>query len=885
MPSFRLTVGASVAVALATRLAAAADAPLTFEKDVRPILKAHCFQCHGEEPKPKGKLDARTVKLMLAGGRSGPAVVPGKPADSPLWEKVQADEMPEGPKKLSAAQKATLRAWIEQGAKTARPEPDDPALARFTEEELKHWAFQPVRRPAVPEVRDPKSTIRNPIDAFLLAKLEEKGLGFAPEADKRTLLRRATLDLTGLPPTPAEVELFLADTAPDAYDRLVDRLLASPHYGERWGRHWLDVAGYADSEGYTDADPVRDDAWRYRDYVIRAFNADVPWDRFLTEQLAGDELVKPPHRDLTPAQIDLLTATGFLRMVPDGTGGKTDDPDGAKNAVVAETVKVVSGGLLGLTVGCAECHDHRYDPVPQRDYYRLRAVFEPALDWKDWRDPQRRQVSLMSDADRERAAKIEAEAKKIEAGLTAKLVAFRDWVFAKEVEQLPDAVREAGRTAGLAFQKDPKAVTAEQKKLLTDYPVLRVTPNPGILNLFLEKYPGKAKELADAVAENAKAAVAVRAKKPKQETIRALTEVPGKVPQTFVFARGNRTAPGEAVPPGDLSVLPGGSADFPLDDPAVPTTGRRLALARRLTGGKHPLTARVLVNRFWMHHFGRGLVGTPGDFGTQGEKPTHPELLDWLAAEFVGNGWKLKAFHKLVMTSAAYRQGSARHPAGDAADADGRLLWRYPVRRLEAEAVRDAVLAVSGALNRQAFGPPVPVTADANSQVVVGTGAAAAADRPEGRRSVYVLHRRSAPAYLLKVFDAPNPDPNCEARNSSTVAPQALALMNSRFVLDQSRAFAERVRKEAGPAARDQAAHAWRLAYAAEPTAADLRDLTDYLAAQTKLLAARPVVPPPPPPKGPKRDADPLPPADPETLALASLCQVLLESNRFLYVD
>ncbi|MFQ3169488.1 MAG: cytochrome c553, partial [Limisphaerales bacterium] len=344
-------------------------ATVTFEADVRPILKAHCFRCHGEDGSAKGGLDVRLHKLLLKGGKHGTAIVPGQAEKSLLYKKIRDGKMPKEQAKLPADQIDTFRLWIEQGAKTARPEPDSPD-EWITEEERGFWAFQLIKTPPVP------SGAANPIDAFLLRKLKANELGFSREATKRTLIRRATFDLTGLPPTPDEIADFLADETPQAYDQLIDRLLASPNYGERWGRHWLDVAGYADSEGYTESDAERGWAWRYRDYVVRAFNDDLPWDRFIHEQLAGDEMVSPPYANLSPEQIDKLTATGFLRMAPDGTGSGANNAE-AKNQVIAETLKIVSTALMGMTVGCAQCHDHRYDPILQSDYYKLRAVFEP----------------------------------------------------------------------------------------------------------------------------------------------------------------------------------------------------------------------------------------------------------------------------------------------------------------------------------------------------------------------------------------------------------------------------------------------------------------------------------------------------------------------------
>ncbi|MBT4622664.1 MAG: DUF1549 domain-containing protein, partial [Verrucomicrobia bacterium] len=636
-------------------------ATVTFEADVRPILKAHCFHCHGEDGSAKGGLDVRLRKLLLKGGKHGPAIAPGQAENSLLYTKIRDGEMPKEQAKLSTAEIETIRRWIEQGAETARPEPDSPD-EWITEEERRFWAFQPIKNPPVP------GGTANPIDAFLLRRLNADGLGFSPKAGKRTLIRRATFDLTGLPPTPEEIAKFLADETPQAYDQLLDRLLASPNYGERWGRHWLDVAGYADSEGYTESDAERGWAWRYRDYVVRALNDDMPWDRFVKEQLAGDEMVSPPYADLAPEQIDKLTATGFLRMAPDGTGSGANNAK-AQNQVMAETLKIVSTSLMGMTVGCAQCHDHRYDPILQSDYYKLRAIFEPALGPANWRTPQSRQISLFTEADRKQCADIEVDAKKLDAKRQTKVDFFiertLEWKLRKEPEELREPLRAAYKTPAAKR-------TAEQKALLDDHPSVRQI-SPGSLYLYdrefndeIAKLNAERKKLADKKDEEAlkkideqikyfrgsltkkvldamaKKAADARAAKPEEPFIRALTEQLGKVPVTHLFFRGDHSQPKAAVKPADLSVVALDKNPIHENDAGRPSTGRRLALAKRLTDGTHPLTGRVLVNRFWLHHFGRGLVDTPGDFGKLGEKPSHPKLLDWLTSDFMKNGWRLK---------------------------------------------------------------------------------------------------------------------------------------------------------------------------------------------------------------------------------------------------
>jgi mono/diheme cytochrome c family protein len=870
--------------------AAAPDDSPTFNAHVRPILKAYCLECHGETGAPKGGLDLRLRRLILRGGESGPAVVAGRPDESLLMRRVQNGEMPPRTKKLSAADVDIIRRWIAAGAAVEAPEPETLAAGfQMTDDDRRFWAFQPVRRPAVPSILVGERGTRNAIDAFLLTRLVANGLTFAPEADRVTLIRRATFDLVGLPPTPEEVNAFVLDASADAYEKVVDRLLASPRYGERWGRQWLDVAGYADSEGGSPSDPVRPNAWKYRDYVIRSLNADMPFDRFIREQLAGDELVRPPYQSLHTDELDKLIATGFLRMAPDGTGAAGAEPKAAPNQVVTDTVKIVSSAFLGLTVGCAQCHNHKYDPIPQTDFYRLRAIFEPAYDPTHWRLPAARQVSLYTDADRQAAARIEAEAAAIDKDRLSKQRQFVDETFAKELAKLPEEIQDEARAA----RATPDANrSAGQKDLMRKYPSLNVSA--GSLYLYDAKAAAELKVLSDR-------AEALRRQKPVEEFVRALTEVPGQVPVTFLHHRGDPDQPKQPVAPAGLTVL---DDCHPLrlaaQSPTSGTTGRRVALAEWLTDPRHPLTARVIVNRVWMHHFGRGLVGTPGDFGRLGERPTHPDLLDWLASKFVEGGWSLKKLHRQIVTSAAYWQSSARQPNKDAADPDNRLLGRFPLRRLDAEAVRDGMLAVSGRLNPKPAGPPVPVKENDAGQVVLGVDNRDGAGRftaevplPPGedsRRSVYVQVRRSRPLAVLDTFDWATAEPNCEARTSSTATPQALMLMNGEFVIAQSEAFAERVRKEAGDELVEQVARAWRLAYGCSPSAAESTAAVTFLRGQTEAFRQMP-------PRAPPKSADPAknkskakasepaPPPPPELRALAVFCQALLSSNRFLYVD
>ena len=852
-----------MAIAAYAQQSTAAD-PLTFEQHVRPILKKHCFQCHGEEEELSGKLDLRLVRLMAAGGESGPAVVAGKAAESLIVERVEKGEMPPEGKKLAATELNVLREWIAAGAKTARPEPA--ALSSITEEERAFWSFQPIREPPLPEINN--AAAQTPIDSFLLQKLESEGRAFSAPADKATRARRLWFTLLGLPPTVEEIEAYVADESPDAWEQRIDCLLASPQYGEHWARHWLDVAGYADSDGYSEKDFERPNAYKYRDYVIRSLNADKPWNEFLVEQLAGDELLKPPYANLSPEQADRLIATGYLRMAPDGTADGAVDQTLARNEVLADTLKIVSTSLLGLSVGCAQCHDHRYDPLPQTDYYQLRAIFEPAYDVKNWRAPAARHISLWSAETRAKAKEIQAAIAKNAAEKKLALEELTAAAQEKQFLKLPEEEQELARAAVATAAKER---TAEQKEYLARHPDLIVVV--ARVNQFDKQgFDALEKKFAAQLAE-------LNKQKPAENEAAALTEVPGKVPATHVFYRGDVHSPRAAVQPAELTVLANETVKIPVDDPTIPTTGRRLAYARWLASGEHPLVGRVLINRFWLHHFGKGIVATPSDFGALGARPTHPELLDYLAARFTHDqGWELKRFHRQLLSSAAFQQSSRRTDALDAVDPENRWLARMNIRRLEAEPLRDAILNVSGRLQRELHGKATPVTPDELGQIVVGvdtrdgagrfTGKVVPLGAAEFRRSIYVQVRRSLPLSMFEAFDAPLLTPNCELRNESTAAPQSLLLMNSRFVIDQATFLAQRIAQKAEAAARIDAA--WRAILSVEPTATERAAAEEFLAAQTKEFAQVKA-----PPKG----------IEPEVRALASLCQALLGSNAFLYVD
>ena len=879
----------------------AADEP-NYETQIRPILKEHCTHCHGEEEKLKGGIDLRLRRFMDGKTEDGdPVLTPGKPELSALFTLTRDGEMPKKGKKMPEHQLALLAAWIKAGAKISETEPTGalPAGVYVSASDRKFWSFQPVTKPTIPKFADTPEL--SPIDAFVRAKLKAKQLDFAPEADRATLIRRATIDLTGLPPTPIESAAFVADNSPDAYAKLIERLLASTAYGERWARHWLDIAGYADTNGYADADSVRPYAWHYRDYVIRALNADKPWDRFIQEQLAGDELNAVSASNvatavLDPSKIDALKATAYLRMGPDGTGDTVADLELAKNQSVADTLRIVTTSLTGLTVACAQCHDHRYDPISQVDYFRLRAIFDPALDWRKWQNPSQRTASLYSTTDKTKAAEIEKQAAAIDAEATKMYKAALDVIFEQKILEVPEAERAAYRVArNLPVAKRTK----EQAALIKKYFSSQATFG---LDLYDKAADNKV------VAKRAEA-TALRAKKPVEGRVSVLVEPVNAAPKSELHHRGDHGQPRQVVTPGELSIL--GNPAIPVDDPKLPTTGRRLAYAKWLTSGQHPLVGRTLMNRVWMHHFGRGIVNTPGDLGMLGERPSHPELLDYLANRFVEAGWSLKTLHREMMLSRTYRQ-SSRNDDAQTADPDNALFGRYRIRRLDAETIRDAMLAVSGKLNPEMFGEPVTVGKTGDGRMIPGVEIRNAnktivlkvdtSSPSVYRRSVYLQQRRSGPATALATFDLPNMDPNCERRDLTTVAPQSLFLMNDEFVIERAKDLAARVTKEHPENADAQVRAAWVLTQGRAPSAKELADFNRLLAEQVEHFAKlKPVKPvadaslkvKPVKVKSTAKKAAPQPtfPAPTATTqdtrieALGSLCQVLLATNRFLHVD
>jgi mono/diheme cytochrome c family protein len=707
-----------------------------FEKRVRPVLVEKCQSCHGPK-KQQGGLRLDSGAALLKGGDNGPVVQPGEPDKSLLIQAVrQGGDLKMPPKgKLDTDAVAALAGWVKMGApwpEAATPTTGSSAVAEVRKS---HWSFRPVTRPALPAVKN-AAWVSNPIDRFVLARLEAAGLTPSPPADRRTLLRRVSFDLIGLPPTPEEVAAFEADTAPEAYERLVDRLLASPRYGERWGRHWLDVSRYADTKGYVFTDERRFPyAYTYRDYVIRTFNDDLPYDQFVVQQLAADQL--PLGNDPRP-----LAAMGYLTLGRRFLNNQQD--------IIDDRIDVTMRGLQGLTVACARCHDHKFDPIPQKDYYSLYGVFASSVEPKD--------LPLLGTPERTpELAAFEAELTKRKAVVEK----FRQ-EHQKELSQRNRKVRDELR--GLQKKVDQWQVVGRG-----------APPRAMVLN-----------DMAAPV-------------------------------EPHVLLRGNPRSPGPAVPRQFLEVVAGERRR-----PFKKGSGR-LELAQAIASKDNPLTARVLVNRVWAWHFGQGLVRTPSDFGTRGEPPTHPELLDWLAATFMEEGWSVKKLHRLILLSSTYRQASDGNDRAAQADPENRLLGRMNRQRLDFEAMRDGLLAAAGRLDAARGGPAVDLTRAPFST----------------RRSVYgFIDRQNLPG-LFRTFDFASPDASTAQRYTTTVPQQALFLMNSPFVVEQARHFVSRPDVAGQPSDAAKIDRLYRLAYgrAAAPEEIELgrRFLAEAVRAPAKL--------------------------------------------------
>lgn len=652
------------------------------------------------------------------------------------------------------------------------------------------WAFQPVARPSVPAVTHPLAPAV--IDKFLFETMQARGLRPSPQATREQLIRRATLDLTGLPPTPEQVDAYLRDRRPDAWERVVDRLLASKGYGERWAQRWLDVVRYADTNGF-ELDVERTHAWRYRDYVVRSFNADKPYDRFLREQIAGDEIY--------PGDVDALIALGFHRAGPEHLVGGNQDIEMNRQEVLVEMTAGLGGVFLGLTTNCARCHNHKFDPILQSDYYRLQAIFA-ATEGKDLPIATAEQKAAAEFAKKEHAARV----KPIEDAIKAIEKPYRDQLTEEKKAKLDPKLRsllevpkEKLSEADRILQKNAK----EQSSPSWDEVLAQLTPEDRIRRTALRQ---QLHAINLDAPEPAPAAYAV-----------ANAE---KTPETHVLKVGDHRMKLGSVQPGVPLVL---ASTFKSEMPEG-VAGRRRALADWLADPEHPLTARVMVNRIWQFRMGRGIVGTPNDFGTLGEKPTHPKLLDWLASEFVGGGWSVKKLDRAILLSHAYRQSTASAPTKQALDGDNKLLWRANRRRLEGEAIRDGVLAVTGALNLKAEGPPVRTPIEPEVYDIIFTEyendnlwPLPKDPREMYRRSLYLLNKRTVRLPMLANFDQPDTMSSCPVRPVSTHALQALSMMNSDFMAEQSAAFAKRLREETPGGLSAQVRRAYKLALARSP--------------------------------------------------------------------
>ncbi len=1023
----RLQMTCGVLMALGGLVSAARAAEPDFEKDIRPLLKNRCVKCHGPL-KQEGQLNLATAAGLARGGENGAAVISGQPAESRLWQLVEGDEMP-ADQPLSADEKDLLKRWIAAGAAGL------PSADAANNPNDDHWAFQKLQRTVTPAVKD-SARLRNALDAHLTAKLEATGLALSPEAARETLIRRVSIDLTGLPPTPEEIDDYLADNDPLAYEKMVDRYLASPHFGERWGKHWLDAAGYADSNGYFSADTDRPLAFRYRDYVIRSVNADKPFDRFVREQLAGDELARfQPGQPVTPDVIDLLEATHFLRNGQDGTDIGVQEPEAFevdRRAALEAVVQVTATSLLGLSLQCARCHDHKFDPISQREYYQFQAIMFPAFNPQDWINPKDRTIYAYLPGEKEewaaREERLKGQLAAIRDEFSAWLLAHREpsevllvelfddgwqtwWSTTAPGDDKPgglvtldgteaNAARvqdgrlqllvgpaEAWLSTKMSFDWTPDETGAwiqatfdfidnkvnagpaerigyeiaahdfddsgsvnggnilidgnptEYTQVYGDYPGgdsrpiaqigqapyvpgrnygVRVTnlgdgkyrldhlvdslPDGRTLNLTAADLPDGGfaflfcanrsyvadnlrveRSLPAANATNVDL-VALRKEveerragyeKQRSEFQSQRTPEPGraiawvsdkttKPPVVPLLTRGLYHLRDGDVPPNALSILSDAGAEYqtPTVSADAVTTGRRTALADWLTrSDSRPasLMARVYVNRIWRQYFGRGIVPTTDNLGLSGSPPSHPELLEELADGFAVNGWSAKALHRRIVTSAAYRQSSAATPEGLAADRDNRLWWRWPVRRLDAEIIRDGMLAAAGQLDLTPFGKYVPTKQTPVGEVVVE-------EQTDGarRRSVYLQQRRSQTLSLLKVFDAPAVATICTTRPSSTVPLQSLALLNSDFAVARAEAFARRLMSasEDAPAA-DLVQRAWRIAVGRTPTEQEAALAAEFIASQREQYAG----------------------GDAAVWALSDFCQMLLASNSFLYLE
>ncbi|WP_238388921.1 PSD1 and planctomycete cytochrome C domain-containing protein [Roseimaritima ulvae] len=779
-----------------------------FETKVRPVLAQHCYECHAADEQ-ESELRVDTLEGLLRGGHAGPSLVPGKPAGSLLVTAIgyRDNDLKMPPEqKLSDTEIADITRWVEIGA----PHPDSDSVQpvqRGSEIDLQagrqHWAFQ---RPQKSEPPTLDAGMVDPIDAFVLARLQDAGLQRVPPADKATLLRRATFDLTGLPPTPAEIDAFLADDSEDAFAKVVDRLLSSPHYGERWGRHWLDIARYADSNGL-DENVVHAHAWRYRDYVVQSLNDDKPYSDFIVEQLAGDLLDSGDDINL---RNERLIATGFLVLGPKVLAEK--DEAKMEMDIIDEQLDTLGRSIMGLTLGCARCHTHKFDPISHRDYYALAGIFKSTRTMDSYKTVAQWHENLVETP--QQTAAFEQHQQRV----------------ADKQKQIDQTV--AAATAALETN-DEKWKPAEREKHF-----------PADTQATLKTLREELKKLQDAAPERPM----------------AMGVVEGEVADTAVHLRGSHLTLGDIVPRRFPEVL------TPEPLPPLPDDrSGRLEFARWLTDGKHPLTARVMVNRIWRGHFGKGLVGTVDNFGLQGDPPTHPELLDWLAVRFVEQGWSIKAMHRMIMLSETY-QTSSRYDADNAAlDPDNQLYWRYDLRRLEAEAIRDGLLAISGNLDPTLGGSLLQLK---SREYVFNHTSQDRSTYGIHRRSIYVPVIRNHLYDMFKLFDYTDASVLTGDRNTSTLAPQALFMMNSQWIDEITTAMAERLLTH-DDAVEARVQRLYRQAYGRRPTTDEVSTATQFLEHFQTVLEQQ-------------ADADGA--DDPQQMAWQALCQAVISSSEFVYL-
>jgi hypothetical protein len=725
----------------------------------------------------------------------------------------------------------------------------------FTPEQRNHWALRKPAQPSIPKTRT--SWGNNTIDAFILHSLEAKRLKPSPAADKVTLLRRATFDLTGLPPGPEEIEAFLKDNSAEAFERVVDRLLLSPQYGERWARHWLDLARYAESEGFK-ADETRPNAWRYRDYVIKSFNENKRYDRFLSEQIAGDEL--------WPGDPQARIATGFNRHYPDESNARNLMQ--RRQEILNDITDTVGAVFTGLTFACARCHDHKFDPILQADYYRLQAFFanSAAADDVPLVSPEKSgEYNLKLAAWASATAEIRAKIAEIEKPK-------REEIIKEYFDKYPAEIQTA-------LKKSPEERSAYECQMVAKAELYLDPASHQYIarsSTVGGQLKGEAKEEWMALSAKLKAFAHLHPGPLPVST--GIADLSSESPKTYILKGGAWENPTEEVQPGFLSIL--NPASTPVIKPAsLNSTGRRTALARLLTDPENPLTARVFVNRIWQHHFHQGIAATPSDFGFKGERPTHPELLDWLATQFVKQNWNIKSLHKLIMLSATYQQSSAFGAEPARVDPDNKLLWRYPRQRLEAEVIRDAALAVSGLLNRRMGGPSIFPELPEGMQPYGSWKVSEPEER--NRRSIYVFVRRNMRYPMFETFDMPDTHETCPRRNSTTSPLQALTMLNNKVTLEWAQAFAGRVLQTAGANRDRQVETAYRLAYGRTPRASELRLATKFFDDHTTIIAER------------ASNDEPLAlpsllslnVSDADAATLVDFCHMLLNSNEFVYLN